>query len=26
MARNEIAMKGQNIGKAIDIVGGLQGL
>ena len=25
MARNEIAMKGQNIGKAIDIVGGLQG-
>jgi flagellar protein FliS len=25
MARNEIAMKGQNIGHAIQIVGGLQG-
>lgn len=25
MARNEIAMKGQNIGRAIHIVGGLQG-
>ena len=25
MARNEIAMKGKSIGRAIDIVGGLQG-
>ena len=25
MARNEIAMKGQSIGRAIDIIGGLQG-
>jgi flagellar protein FliS len=25
MGRNEIAMKGQSIGRAIDIVGGLQG-
>ncbi|HEY8094813.1 MAG TPA: flagellar export chaperone FliS [Methylobacter sp.] len=25
IARNEVAMKGQNIGRAIDIVGGLQG-
>ncbi|TAN70612.1 MAG: flagellar export chaperone FliS [Methylobacter sp.] len=25
MKRNEIAMKGQNIGRAINIVGGLQG-
>lgn len=25
IVRNEIAMKGQNIGRAIDIVGGLQG-
>ncbi len=24
IARNEVAMKGQNIGRAIDIVGGLQ--